>query len=101
MPWISWTSPLKKTMFVGSHYTSACWRPTSSAPPRPRSSPHGNHHYPVGSSLGVFSLQLTKFLAMNRLKFGESLLGPVSVLARWAEEHADALGGGVDDAERW
>jgi DNA-binding HxlR family transcriptional regulator len=34
---------------------------------------------------------------------GESLLGPVSVLARWAEEHADALGGGADDgdAERW
>ena len=34
---------------------------------------------------------------------GESLLGPVSVLARWAEQHADALGGGADDgdAERW
>jgi DNA-binding HxlR family transcriptional regulator len=27
---------------------------------------------------------------------GESLLGPVSVLARWAEDHADALGGGLD-----
>ncbi|MEW9534012.1 winged helix-turn-helix transcriptional regulator [Microbispora sp. NPDC049125] len=25
---------------------------------------------------------------------GESLLGPVSVLARWAEEHADELGDG-------
>lgn len=25
---------------------------------------------------------------------GESLLGPVSVLARWAEEHAAELGGG-------
>ncbi|MFI7454756.1 winged helix-turn-helix transcriptional regulator [Nonomuraea sp. NPDC049714] len=29
-------------------------------------------------------------------ELGESLLGPVSVLARWAEEHADELGG--DDA---
>jgi DNA-binding HxlR family transcriptional regulator len=28
---------------------------------------------------------------------GESLLGPVSVLARWAEEHADELGGGDGD----
>ncbi|MFC4531203.1 winged helix-turn-helix transcriptional regulator [Sphaerisporangium dianthi] len=27
---------------------------------------------------------------------GESLLGPVSVLARWAEEHAAELGGGGD-----
>lgn len=26
-------------------------------------------------------------------RLGESLLGPVSVLARWAEEHADELGG--------
>jgi DNA-binding HxlR family transcriptional regulator len=29
-------------------------------------------------------------------ELGQSLLGPVSVLARWAEEHADELGG--DDA---
>jgi DNA-binding HxlR family transcriptional regulator len=28
---------------------------------------------------------------------GQSLLGPVSVLARWAEEHADDLGDGGGD----
>jgi DNA-binding HxlR family transcriptional regulator len=32
---------------------------------------------------------------------GETLLGPVSVLARWAEDHADELSDGDGDLDAW
>ncbi|WP_182880295.1 winged helix-turn-helix transcriptional regulator [Microbispora sp. H10949] len=41
------------------------------------------------------ALRTTPAGAEYRLtELGESLIGPVSVLARWAEEHADELGDG-------